>query len=83
MEITQCRKYEAAAQNGSDAQHKLFLGLMSFAWQAMRARGYCHVCAAMTGSMLRLYRLMGIHWQVLGEPRPYWGEQRYPCRYDL
>ncbi len=67
----------------SDPQHRLFLGLMSFAWQEMRARGFCHVCAAMTGSMLRLYRLMGIHWDVLGEARPYWGELRYPCRYDL
>jgi N-acyl-L-homoserine lactone synthetase len=67
----------------SDPQHKLFLGLMGYAWQEMRARGYCHVCAAMTASMLRLYRLMGIHWQVLGEPRPYWGQPRYPCKYDL
>jgi N-acyl-L-homoserine lactone synthetase len=67
----------------SDPQHKLFLGLMSFAWQEMRGRGFCHVCAAMTGSMLRLYRLMGIHWTVLGEARPYWGEQRFPCQYDL
>ena len=67
----------------SDPQHKLFLGLMSFAWHEMRARGYEHVCATMTRSMLRLYRLMGIHWEVLGEPRPYWGERRYPCKYDL
>ncbi|MBN1451584.1 MAG: hypothetical protein JW963_11265 [Anaerolineales bacterium] len=67
----------------SDAQHKLFLGLMSFAWQEMRARGYCHVCATMTSSMLRLYRLMGIHWHMLGDAHPYWGEQRYPCKYDL
>lgn len=67
----------------SDAQHKLFLGLMGFAWQEMRARGYCHVGAAMTSSMLRLYRMMGIHWQKLGEPREYWGETRYPCKYDL
>ena len=67
----------------SDAQHKLFLGLMGYAWQEMRARGYCHVCATMTASMLRLYRLMGIHWQALGEPRLYWGELRHPCKYDL
>lgn len=67
----------------SDPKHKLFLGLMSLAWHEMRARGYYHVCATMTRSMLRLYRLMGIHWVVLGEPRPYWGELRYPCKYDL
>lgn len=67
----------------SEPQHKLFLGLMGYAWQEMRARGYCNVCAAMSSSMLRLYRLMGIHWQVLGEPLPYWGEMRYPCKYDL
>jgi N-acyl-L-homoserine lactone synthetase len=67
----------------SDAQHKLFLGLMGYAWQEMRARGYRHVCATMTASMLRLYRMMGIHWQTLGEPRLYWGKQRYPCKYNL
>lgn len=67
----------------SDVRHTLFLGLMSFAWQEMRARGYCQVCATMTRSMMRLYRLMGVHWQVLGEPRPYWNESRYPCQYDL
>ncbi|NDJ78133.1 MAG: hypothetical protein GYB65_17935 [Chloroflexi bacterium] len=67
----------------SDAQHKLFLGLMSFAWQEMRKRGYCHVCASMTASMLRLYRLMSIHWDVLGEARDYWGKPRYPCKYNL
>jgi N-acyl-L-homoserine lactone synthetase len=65
------------------AQHKLFLGLMGYAWQEMRARGYCHVCATMTASMLRLYRMMGIHWQTLGEPRLYWGKLRYPCKYNL
>lgn len=67
----------------SDARHKLFLGLMGFAWQEMRARGFCHVCATMTASMLRMYRIMGIHWDVLGDPRPYWGQPRYPCKHDL
>jgi N-acyl-L-homoserine lactone synthetase len=67
----------------SDPQHKLFLGLMGFAWQEMLARSYYRICATMTGSMLRLYRLMGIHWQVLGDSRLVWGEQRYPCSYDL
>jgi N-acyl-L-homoserine lactone synthetase len=67
----------------SDEQHRLFLGLMGYAWQEMRARGFCHVCATMTAPMLRLYRMMGIHWQVLGEARLYWGELRHPCRYNL
>jgi hypothetical protein len=48
-----------------------------------RLCGYCHVCATMSASMLRLYRMMGIYWQTLGDPRPYWGRPRYPCTYDL
>ncbi|HML23235.1 MAG TPA: hypothetical protein PKD09_16390 [Aggregatilinea sp.] len=66
-----------------EAQHELFLGLMSFAWQESRKRGFSYACAAMTASMLRLYRMMGIHWDVLGDPRLYWGEMRYPCRSDV
>ncbi|MBN1563169.1 MAG: hypothetical protein JXA10_04975 [Anaerolineae bacterium] len=42
-----------------------------------------HVCATMSASMLRLYRMMGIRWRKLGDPRPYWGQPRYPCQYDL
>jgi N-acyl-L-homoserine lactone synthetase len=66
-----------------DEAHTLFMGLMSFAWQVMRGRGYTHVCAAMSERMLGMYQMMGIHWDVLADPRPYWGEMRYPCKFDL
>ena len=65
-----------------DSQHAMFLGLMSYAWQAMRERGYQHICGVMATSIFEMYKRMGIHWEVLGEPRSYWGEMRLPCKFD-
>jgi N-acyl-L-homoserine lactone synthetase len=67
----------------SEQRHLVFLGLMSQSWTEMRARGFHEICGSMTKSMLRLYRLMDIHWNVLGESRPYWGKQRFPCKFHL
>ena len=63
--------------------HQIFLGLMSQSWIEVRQRGYCEICATMTKSMLRLYRRMDIPLTVLGNSRPYWNEQRFPCKFDL
>jgi N-acyl-L-homoserine lactone synthetase len=70
---------------GDDAsqRHLVFLGLLCQSWVEIRARGLHEMCGAATKSMLRLYRLMGVHWTVLGEARPYWNEQRLPCKLDL
>ena len=66
-----------------DIRHTLFFGLMSYAWQQVRARGYRQVCFTTAPPILKLYETMGIHVQVLGEPRLYAGQLRYPCKYDL
>lgn len=67
----------------SHQRHLVFLGLMSQSWVEMRARGFHEICGSMTKSMLRLYRLMDIPWTVLGDARLYWGEERFPCKFDL
>ena len=68
----------------SDSQrHLAFLGLLCQSWVEIRARGLHEMCGAATKSMLRLYRMMDIHWTVLGEARPYWNEVRLPCQLDL
>jgi hypothetical protein len=33
--------------------------------------------------MIRLYRRMGIEVTPLGPLGPYWGEQRFPVRFDM
>ena len=68
---------------GDSQRHLVFLGLLCQSWVEIRARGLHEMCGAATRSMLRLYRLMDIHWMVLGEARPYWNEVRLPCKLDL
>jgi N-acyl-L-homoserine lactone synthetase len=68
----------------TDSQrHLAFLGLLCQSWFEIRARGLHEMCGAATKSMLRLYRLMDIHWAVLGDARTYWNEVRLPCKLDL
>lgn len=66
-----------------DIQHTLFLGLMSYAWQQVRAHGYNRVCFIAAAPILQLYETMGVYVDVLGESRLYAGERRYPCKYNL
>ena len=64
-------------------RHLVFLGLMSQSWVELRQRGFHEICGTMTKSMLRLYRLMDIPWIVMGDALSYYGEQRFPCKFDL
>jgi predicted GNAT family N-acyltransferase len=65
------------------ASHRVLTGVLSAAWIAIRARGFFHFCAIDTAAMIRLYRRMGFVVEELASPRPYWGEDRYPVRFDL
>ena len=68
----------------SEAQHRILAGLMAFCWIQVRARGFIQVCAAFASSAsIRLYRHMGFQITRLAPPRPYWGEERYPVRFDV
>jgi N-acyl-L-homoserine lactone synthetase len=72
------------AREFSEAQHRILAGLMAFCWTQVRARGFVLVCAAFASSAsLRLYRHMGFQIIRLAPPRPYWGEERYPVRFDV
>jgi hypothetical protein len=46
----------------------------------MRAGGFEWVSAAATAEIVELFRRLGFEVDVLGEPRNYWGEDRYPIR---
>jgi N-acyl-L-homoserine lactone synthetase len=44
----------------------------------MRARGLTKVVAATPARLVRLFETLGFAVTVLGRPRVFWGEERYP-----
>jgi len=67
----------------SDRQHRIFAGLLGCAWVEMQARGFYYLCGTAVPAMLRLCRSIGYQITVLGPARQYWGEKRYPIRFDV
>ncbi len=67
----------------SNIEHRVLAALIAHTWLQVRACGYSQVCAAFASrTMIRLYRKMGVLAVPLAPPRIYWGEERYPVRFD-
>ena len=62
--------------------HSVFMGLTARGWLSMRARGYATAIGATPRRLIALFEALGITVTVLGEPRNYWGEERYPILCD-
>jgi N-acyl-L-homoserine lactone synthetase len=70
------------ARRHSEGTHRLFLALIGRCWLEMRARGL-HLGAGIDSlAMLRLYRRLGFSVSILGPPRHYWAEDRYPVLFE-
>ncbi len=67
----------------SDVQHRIFAGLLGLSWFQLKERHLYYLCGAATGAMIRLCRGLGYQITLLGPARRYWGEQRYPLRFDV
>jgi N-acyl-L-homoserine lactone synthetase len=67
----------------SDYQHRIFAGLLGYTWFEIQARGFSYLCGAAVPAMIRLCRSIGYQITVLGPARQYWGEKRYPLRFDV
>jgi N-acyl-L-homoserine lactone synthetase len=63
--------------------HSVFLGLAARSWLAVRERGYESVIGATPKRLITLFESLGFVVTVLGEARPYWGEERYPIWCDV
>ncbi|MGH2535430.1 MAG: N-acyl amino acid synthase FeeM domain-containing protein, partial [Thermomicrobiales bacterium] len=72
----------AIAPEYSDLHHRLLLATLGRTWQVVRSRGFHHWVGVSTAAMIRLYRLAGLRMIVLGPPRHFWGEERYPILFD-
>jgi N-acyl-L-homoserine lactone synthetase len=62
--------------------HGVFMGLAARGWLSMRARGYTAALAATPDRLVQLFRDLGFSVTVLGDPREYWNELRYPILCD-
>lgn len=62
------------------AGHVVLAALFARFWQETRAQGYRTIAAVAPRGILELYRNLGLHVTVLGPPRDYWGDERYPLR---
>jgi N-acyl-L-homoserine lactone synthetase len=67
----------------SDQQHRIFAGLLGCTWFELQTRGFCYLCGAAVPAMIRICRSIGYQITLLGPARPYWGEMRYPIRFDV
>lgn len=64
-------------------ESRYFVGLLGFCWLEARARGYYRVCGTASPGMLRHYRRIGFIVTELAPPHVYYGEERFPCWYDV
>jgi N-acyl-L-homoserine lactone synthetase len=62
--------------------HSVFMGLAAQAWLSMRARGFTTAIAATPARLIALFEALGFAVTVLGPPRTWWGEERYPIVCD-
>ena len=67
----------------SDDRHRIFAGLLGYTWFQIQAQAFCYLCGAAVPAMIRLCRSLGYQISVLGPARQYWGEERYPIRFDV
>lgn len=63
-------------------RHTVFAGLLARCWLEVRGQGLHSVCGAANLAWLERYRQLGLPVSILGPPRQYWGEERYPLFLD-
>jgi N-acyl-L-homoserine lactone synthetase len=67
----------------STIHHHVFKALLVKAALEAWALGMTHLCGTHTRSMIRLERMMGCRFTLVGDKKPYWGEERYPYVFSL
>jgi hypothetical protein len=60
----------------------VFAALLARCWLEVRGQGLHRICGAASLAWLDRYRQLGLPVSVLGPPRQYWGEERYPLFLD-
>ena len=71
------------AREVSSFEHRVFAGLVARSWLEVRARGFNHVCAALSRGPMRVYHRMGLRMIPLAPARRWLGEERHPVVFDM
>lgn len=71
------------AREVSSFEHRILAGLIARSWLEVRARGFNHVCAALSRGALRVSQRIGLKVIPLAPARRWLGEERYPVALDL
>lgn len=71
------------SRDWAQKENRYFVGMLGFCWLEARAHGYMRVCGTASPGMLRHYRRIGFIVTELAPPHIYYGEERYPCWYDV
>lgn len=61
-----------------EPRHQVLLGLFGAFWLEARKHGFERIAAVAPRKVIGLYEDLGFDVTVLGEPRYYWGDERYP-----
>lgn len=80
--VVEAGRLVVAPAHRGDPSHRTWGALFARAWLTMRALGFSLLCGAASPAMVERLRALGLPFEVLGAPRPYWGEQRVPVRLD-
>jgi hypothetical protein len=64
-------------------QHVIYAGLLGYCGLQAITRSYYYVCGDCTPAMVRVYERLGLHVNVVGAPRLYWGKERLPIVQDV
>ncbi|MBX3081363.1 MAG: GNAT family N-acetyltransferase [Anaerolineae bacterium] len=71
------------AHDYAQKENRYFVGMLGYCWLETRRHGYLHVCGTASAGMLRHYRRLGFIVTELAPPHVYYGEERFPCWYDV
>ena len=80
--VVEAGRLVVSHQHRGDPAHACWGALFACAWLTMRARGFGVLGGAASPRMVARLRTLGLPFEILGSPRPYWGEPRVPVRLD-
>jgi N-acyl-L-homoserine lactone synthetase len=80
--VVEAGRLVVAPANRGDSSHRIWGALFARAWLTMRERGFSLLSGAASPTMVQRLRALGLPFEVLGTPRPYWGQQRVAVRLD-
>lgn len=80
--VVEAGRLVVAPAHRGDRSHRIWGALFARAWLTMRGLGFGLLCGAASPTLVQRLRALGLPFEVLGAPRPHWGEQRVPVRPD-